>query len=291
MASSRISLQTLFVASILGIIGCGHSNDFKGGYVVSSDVVQWGRHRITKADAGSFKVAMVDGELSPWATDANHVYYRNLRVDGADPASFVAFNNQWAKDKQYLLRGAVKNITSFGVFAQPTQASSRVDKLEGFDTETLRITDETLQMTWFADKDHVFIDGEQVEHADPVTYHRDQDTGCWKDKDFVYAMGYQRICDEIDGEVIFADPKSWRQLDGEHLRIRYYVDDRHVWWCSKILRDADPKSFHWIKYLFSTDGNHVWHRDRVIEGADAETFYVQGGKPFDKNGPLQMPNK
>lgn len=64
-----------------------------------------------------------------------------------------------------------------------------------------------------------------------------------------------------------------------------WKDGKHVWFGSRILKDADPTSFNTVKYGNSNwyrDKNAVWFRDRRMENIDPTSFTIATVIAYDK---------
>ncbi|VAW11953.1 hypothetical protein MNBD_BACTEROID03-2271 [hydrothermal vent metagenome] len=54
--------------------------------------------------------------------------------------------------------------------------------------------------------------------------------------------------------------------------IRYYKDKNYVYLDTKIIKQADPKTFVMLGYSIAKDDKHVFYEENILEGADSKSF-------------------
>ena len=220
-----------------------------------------------------------------------------FEIDGADPASFHAFDQTYARDTStvyvdgYPLPGA--DATTFELLDRPDfardahhvyQRDRRVsddpvhfELLDGnlskdsaavYWSDGDVLSDDPAHFAIISDSDHylftkdtgtVHVNGNPIEGADPATFHVLQGA---------YATDAERVfyfTDRIAG----ADMASFRVLDGP-----YAADATRVYWMGKPIEGADPQSFRVLNSDFecSADARRAYYRNSVVAGADPSTF-------------------
>jgi hypothetical protein len=182
----------------------------------------------------------------------NAVFHYDVKVEGANAAKFIAYNNSWAKDDKKVF---------FKCWAK------RVKDHQSF---------EALNECYGRDKFLVYVNGKKLEKADcssfevldagtaPLPFialsNVHQDAGYAKDKNAVY---YQNI--SIKG----ADQHSFQSL-----RNRFGIDSKSVYYEGKNLHVKDIASWRPITQVLSCDRYAVYFCNRLIKGADPRTIWL-----------------
>lgn len=164
-------------------------------------------------------------------------------------------------------------------------------------------------MTWARDNKHIFN-----EHHILVFFDRDSfevlnddfgkddqtvvcgiepiieaDTVTFKVKEFTDETG-RKVILGIDKNAAYLPACGTRRIsdsikDLKPIKDNFYKDKTTVSWGSKILPNANPKTFEIFNGgKYSTDGEHVYYFYDLVEGADPQTFEVIGrNEAKDKN--------
>jgi hypothetical protein len=231
------------------------------------------------------------------------VYYLNAfpgaasRIDGADPASFHAFDQTYARDKTTVyyvghpLAGA--DAPSFHPLNRPGFAADRGhvyrnDHILSDDPAHFTLLDSDLSkdsaaVYWsdghvfstdpthfmiISSNDHylfakdaraVYVNGNAVPGADPATFR-------------VLRGAYSRDDGRVfyfDAAIPTADAESFRPLDGP-----YAADARRVYWMGQPIDGADPATFRILNVDFecTADATRAYYRKAVVAGADPRSF-------------------
>lgn len=179
-------------------------------------------HELQDVDVASFE------SMKNWlARDRHHVWYKDLLVEGADPATAKADDYPLFHDKRdYFYEGkaiGVADIQSFKV---------------------LKCDDDEL---WAVDKQYAYFDSLRIDDSDPATLEL---IGTFEAKDKRHVYYFGRILED-------ADPGSYQILEGN-----YAKDHHHVWFCGDIIEDADPETFESESTLdFEKPDAHDKHGD------------------------------
>ena len=220
---------------------------------------------IDEADAASFRV-FPDDESTSYATDKNHVYYRGGVIPAADPASFqfVGESKTIVKDKHHVYRNAVVLSDDPAGFKQLT-ANVMLDNtgvywngngkaIMSTDTKNFRVIRDSGYVEIEADLEHVFINGNIIQGADPLTY-APMEGSYATDKTAVFYF------DEYLG--LKKDLPNFRVIKGV-----YAADDRAVYLMGKQIPGALPASFVVMNENFrcAKDARHVFKEMAIIEG-------------------------
>jgi hypothetical protein len=220
-----------------------------------------------------------------------------FEVDGADPASFHAFDQTYARDTSTVyvdghpLSGA--DAGTFEVLDRPDFAKdahhvyqrdrrlsddpAHFELLDGnlskdsnavYWSDGGVLSDDPASFAIISDEEHylftkdtgtVHVNGNPIVGADPASFDVLQDA---------YATDDQRVyyfTDPIAG----ADKAWFRVLDGP-----YAADTTRVYWMGKPIEGADPQTFRVLNADFecSADAKHAFYRNSVVAGADPATF-------------------
>lgn len=161
-------------------------------------------HELPEVDAASFK------SVEDWlGRDDHHVWYKNLLVESADPATVKAEEYPLFHDgHDYYYEGKAVGVADMKSF--------RVVKCDSYEL-------------WATDNHYVYFKTQRIEDSDPATLEV-IDLFEAKDKRHVYYFGH--ILEGADPATYEAIPKS-----------NYSKDRNHVWYCGDLVEGADPASF------------------------------------------------
>ncbi|MGX9788270.1 DKNYY domain-containing protein [Mycobacterium sp. MMS18-G62] len=231
------------------------------------------------------------------------VYYLNafpgqaFEIQGADAASFHAFDETYARDKStvYFDGHSIPDAdaSSFQVLARPGFAKDRrhvyqldraiSDDPAHFEVVEGSLSKDTTHIYWsdgtvlsddpahfviVSNTEHylftkdsrtVHVNGNPIAGADPATFRMVAGA---------YSQDRQRIYYFTD-PVADVDAASFHALDGP-----YAVDARRAYWMGKAIPGANPSSFHVLNAAFecSADAAHAYYRQSVIPNADPHSF-------------------
>lgn len=220
-----------------------------------------------------------------------------FEIDGADPVSFHAFDQTYARDTSTVyvdgrpLPGAdagsfeLLNRPGFAkdahhVYQRDRRLSDDPAHFELLDGELSKdsaavywsdgavLSDDPAHFAIVSNADHylftkdattVHVNGNPIDGADPSTFEVLQGAYA-RDNDRVYYF-----TDQIAG----ADLASFRVLDGP-----YAADATRVYWMGKPIEGADPQTIRVLNADFecSADARRAYYRNSVVAGADPSTF-------------------
>lgn len=243
---------------------------------------------IEKANSATFKV-----HSYYFAEDANDFYWNGKALNVKDKSTFKLLGSPdswktfWAKDKYngYILAGCVITDIDYETFAGCV--------ITGIDYETFhpieaKIPDQSGE--YAADKYRVFFMDKEVPGADPLTF-KEVDFRVGQDKYRVYKnenptqiKDYSKLS-PIGGLMMYSDGTNIYDSNFnilpeadvatfEHISDNWYKDKSHVWWSSKLVVGANPKTFQPVcgDFDYGKDDKHVFYNDSIIQGADPESF-------------------
>ncbi|QIF01000.1 DKNYY domain-containing protein [Roseimicrobium sp. ORNL1] len=255
-------------AFLLSSCGDGKPGAFdKAGYHVDGTKVwylaTWTAKpfEVVGADAASFKHPLPKGE-SIYAKDKNHVYLRARVVPGADPATFEMFDDEYSRDAKFVYRGEERicdDSANFevlgGNFVKNSKAVYRLYpkvEVQTTDVANFRKLAQSEYHSYFADTEHVYVNGIIVEGALPASFK-------------VIKGGFGR--DEKQA-FYFSEPMpdgtlmdSFEVLDGPYAR-----DGRRVYFMGKIVEGADPVTFEVTdaKFQRAKDAKNRYQQDKSV---------------------------
>ncbi len=137
-------------------------------------------------------------------------------------------------------------------------------KIEGADLDSF----EVLKNRFARDKSRVYINGEVIEGADPITF---------KIIEVKHPLINQLSADRdhlfLREKLISDNPSSYRLLyDSETNYSLYYEVNNNVYLFDSKLDGVDPNTFKVLAAPYSADASHVYCGERIIRDADPETF-------------------
>ena len=202
------------------------------------------------------------------------VYYlaafpgKAFEIDGADPASFEAFDTTYARDRSHVyfdgrpLVGA--DAASFELLDRPgffkdRQHVYQLDRPFSDDPAHFELLDGDLSK----DSTAVYWSDGRVLSDDPAHFAimSNQDHYLFtKDRETVHVNG---------NPIAGADPATFRVLQGA-----YAQDGGRVFYFADEIVDADAASFHPLEGPYASDSARVYWMGKAIDGADPNTFRV-----------------
>lgn len=274
-----------------------------------------------------------------YAVDAHHVFCYDTIMSTADPKTFKVHSYYFTEDaKDYYWCGHAlhvadkKSFIILGDVNDNLETNWAKDKRNAYylgcsnpvalaDYESFHPIEHKPAVTsgaYAADKYNVYFMDHVVEGADPKTFH-EVDFWVGQDKYRTYyewhptkVKDYRRLKSIgamfTDGKHIYdndlmefegADVATFKHLDGN-----WYVDKQHVWWQSRLVKDADVHTFApvysssfnsgrkevgSVDFNYGKDAYHVFFRDSIMVGVDPKTFEkidFRNGESwtvFDKN--------
>ena len=263
---------------------------------------------INGADGSSFHV--LD---KSYAVDKTHVYVSGELIEKANPVTFKVHSFYLAEDADdFYWDGKALNVrdkSTFKILGSPDSWETlwAKDKYNGYylaggviagiDYETfhpIEAKNPIQSGSYAADKHKVFFMDKEVSGADPATF---------KEVDFYIGQDrYRTYKEEIPtqlrdysrltqiGRLMYSDGtniydshlKILPEADVttfEHISDNWYKDKSHVWWSSKLVVGANPKTFQPVSvgsfggdFNYGKDDKHVFWNDSIIQGADPESF-------------------
>lgn len=223
---------------------------------------------IEEADANSFELLKPIKRpnkffVMSWARDKHHVFNREKIIENADPETVVVLNQYHAKDKYHYIMGskAFKNDSTFILF--PNLMAKNKEgvyqrggtKLKDADPETFIY----LNDYYSKDKDRVFHEGFKPFEADAATFKAVGKERFGYDKSYVFFR---------NSRITSANPATW-QLMTDY----YSKDQQSVYYCSKIIVEADAATFKVIEIEGITIG--VDKNGKYLKGRFADEAKVQ----------------
>jgi DKNYY family protein len=243
------------------------------GYHISGDTVYYLKafpgkaFKIDGADAATFEAFD-----STFARDHTNVYIDGVRLPDADADSFTLLNRPgFARDSTHVFqrdRVFSADPAHFVLMdGELSKDSTSVYWPDGTvlsdDPEHFTIISNTDHYLFAKDRQTVSVNGNAIVGADPVSF-------------VVLHGAYAR-----DGARIFyftdqmpaADAASFQVVDGP-----YAGDSARVYWMGKEIAGADPSTFRVLNAAFecSADRSRAYYRDTPIAGADPRTFPPAG---------------
>ncbi len=163
--------------------------------------------------------------------DRQHVYFKNLLIDGADPATIKAKKYPLSYDKNdYYYMGKGLNVTNVRNF---------------------EIIDQNEDDIWAVDGKYAYYDSLRIDSVDIATF-KLQCYNTAVDKNHVYRYG--EILPDADPATYV---EQWKGL--------YSRDKAHIWYCGLPMDDVDYNSFVIDKYGPRDKNGHFFHGKRVTD--------------------------
>lgn len=181
---------------------------------------------LNEADAASFE------SIKNWlGRDDSHVWFKEILIEGADPASVKAEDYPLCRDKHdFYYKETVMHVA---------------------DMESFRIIKQSEDDFWAVDSRYVYRDSCRIDDADPKTIEI-LEMSTAKDKNHVFYFNH--ILED-------ADPDTYEVMG------IYSKDKSHVWYCGKLLEDADVATFEVDNdnYFGAHDKNGKFRNDKRID--------------------------
>lgn len=240
-------------------------------FAKDKDAVYTIEGKVEDADPASFEVLgpATDG-LSTHARDCNRAYHLSYSdpsptvLRGADPATFRALANEWARDEKKVWHTS--------------------NRLVPFDAARLRLLGEM----YATDEKRVYYASHCIEDADPATFEV-VDKLIARDRTRVYSQNY----------AVDLDPKTLRviaapnELNGSS----YYCDASCVYHMRSAIPKAHAPSFMHLADFYCVDRLHVYRDGKRIRGAKAQSFiylgegYAKDARRFYFHGTVRRPDQ
>lgn len=213
------------------------------------------------ANASTFKV--ID---STYGLDDVHVYFNGSVVPDSDSSTFEVLAGYFSRDARHVyISGEIftDDPANFeilgGNISRDSQHIYWSDKVISDDPSSLEVVGRWDFYTYLKDSTTVFVNGEVIQDADPMTFE-------------VFSGAYSRD----DADVFYfsepipdADSSTFEIIESPYAR-----DADSVFWMENVIHDADPQTFRVLNADFecSMDVDHVYYQDQVIEGFDPSTL-------------------
>jgi hypothetical protein len=181
-------LPSCFCALVFLLSACGDGKPGawdKAGYHKDGKTVwylaSWTSTPFTVAgvDVATFEHPLPKGE-STYAKDKNHVYLSGHALSGVDPATFEIIDGRYSRDAKFVYRGEERicddpahfEVLS-GNFVKNSKAVYRLYpkvEVQTTDVANFRSLSEVDYHSYFADTEHVYVNGNTVEDALPASF-------------------------------------------------------------------------------------------------------------------------
>ncbi len=210
--------------------------------------------------------------------DKKNVYLKGVKIEGADPETFLVIDHEYSKDKKNAYYEG-KNIgeRDYKTFVRLNWQDYTKDKnhvyfeneeIKGIDKESFEVVDSP----YSKDKNYMYYRTERVDNVDIESFEiiedsRFYDNDYYKDKNHVFFRG--KSLDEVN-------PNEFKRL-GKYTY--FYSDGAHLYYSGNKMDHIDYKTFVIYDGIsYSKDKNHVYYKDRILEDADPDTFREAKGK-------------
>ncbi len=222
-----------------------------------------------------------------WAKDKSNVWYKNLRLPGADPATFRVLENGYSKDEHYayylnfpLSVANTEEFESLGWFYAKTHSRiwycgkevSGIRKIESFKVIDSYFSCDTNQVYLF--KDSIFV---AIAELNRTGFHclDDQNTFRYTNlKWYTNSEGNYFIDTEAligSQDFLFKSDSSSDSLIILKEKF-FYKDAYHVYFKDEIIEGADPKTFEPLGNSYGRDTESVYYQSRKLNGVNPGTF-------------------
>lgn len=264
----KLSLALIFVISLFAQSTSALSPSEDCYYTITSTSITYCDKPITGVDLETFKV---DPSKYAFATDKNHAYFGEKIISGANPSTFSAIDEDYAKDATH-------------IFCYEKTLSTDVANFKRYVEIDPNMWDTNIAM----DSNSVYYNCDKLPNSDPKTFtiirteipEYYSHFYYYKDKNQAYSDGLV-----IQG----ADPSSFQPIDP-----LFSKDSGHIF-CYETTLTTDVQNFK--KYVppehplwpsrFSLDSNSVYIDCTKLENSDSKTFVAfendQGYEEFSKD--------
>lgn len=215
--------------------------------------VWYKENKINGADPNTFKVIK-----DKYASDKNSIYYKNIAINKKSNdfkvlGNFYAKNNEKIWYKGLVVKG-VENISDFSLI-DSYFSTDKISIYLNSDTLLLKIPD--------SDAKSFVLANENNSHLNSLKY--------YKDKDKIYCIDTEKNIGEPDFMSIFlAFTDSF-----EVLAEKYYTKDNfNIYFKNKPIEDVDLKTFKILGYNYSKDSLSIYFRNKIMYGINYKLFKV-----------------
>jgi hypothetical protein len=251
----------------------------KSGYSKDKNFAYNGEKMILDAKGSEFiEIKEIYGRL--YHKDKENVYLKGVKIEGADPKTFLVIDHEYSKDKKYVYYNG-ENIgeRDYKTFIRLSWRDYTKDKnhiyfenmkINGIDKESFEVID----APYSKDKNYIYYRTERVDNADIDSFEiiedsKFYDNDYYKDKNYVFFRGKS---------LAGVNPSEFKRL-GKYTY--YYSDGTHLYYGGKRMDHIDYKTFVIYDGIgYSKDKNNVYYEDKIVENADPVTFR----EIKDKNG-------
>ena len=239
------------------------------------------------------------GSPPPYHQVGGAWHYRDMPVDDADTASFVALDEHYAKDRARVYYGASRR--SGQEYFSIRHDGVRV--IDGADPASMRV----MKIGYAKDAHGVYRDGVRFPVRDPATFElleygfaRDRVIGYWNEAEIAQSHG--PTFTELDPHYAKDQARAFHvdfvldggahppvaradELDGVDVatftavEAGYAKDAMRVWYRGRLVSRASA-SFAVLPYDYAKTASEVFHRGERLRDADAPSFAVLD-KPDD----------
>jgi len=192
-------------------------------------------------------LSVIDGRF---LKDRFHVYFDQAVVKGADPATFRAMKEFYARDTGHVYYYGYHSDLYNGIHEIPCDAA----------TFTI------LDYPYSKDASAVFYLYTRIKDADAASF---SVTGNDFSKDGKQVYYRAKILEGADPATFFIFPNKDSRED-----INYTKDKTHVYWNDRHVPVADATAFTPLGLDYGTDRKNVYFQTRMVKNADPATFKI-----------------
>ncbi len=225
------------------------------------------------------KVTALNNRFAKTATLA---FYRSSIIDGADPATFTALTENYARDKSHVWYADTyrKGQEYFSIVHTRVLELSDADPASFVSLDTPQAETD---LGYARDRNHVWFQGKRMAVADVASFE-------------VQSYGYAR--DRTTGYYMREPVPGSDGRTFTHVGSEWAKDATHVWWSdvdlnaqpagaliNRLAEGADPATFEALDGGYGKDKARVWFQGNLVEGADPGSFVVDhDDAAHDKGG-------
>lgn len=211
---------------------CGSARDKNSYYVINPE-------QAVKIPFNAIKNVSFIGKC--YSTDNQDVFFREIKLQSADPQSFSLLEGNYAKDKD-------------SVFYQDLLISHDVNNITFFPNDST--------FALMKDRVNVYKSGEKLHSFQASTFK--QIGFYYIDEDTVTTVNQEPLVNVVPSQF---------HLIGQSRE--FGTDGVHVYYAGKLLREADPKTFRTFGTTgYAVDNKNVYHYEEIMQGKDPNTFVV-----------------
>jgi hypothetical protein len=257
---------------LLSLTACGDGKPGafdKAGYHVARDgktvwyLASWTStpFAVAGVDVATFEHPLPKGE-STYAKDKNHVYLSGHALPGVDAATFEIINGRYSRDATSVYRGEERicdDPAHFEVlssnFVKNSKAVYRLYpkvEVQTTDVANFRFLSDADYHSYFADSEHVYVNGNIVEEALPASFKVIKGGFGRDEKQAFYFNKPMPAGTLLD---------SFEVLDGPYAR-----DARRVYFMEKVVNGADPVTFEVTdaKFQRGKDAKNRYEQEKSV---------------------------